>query len=218
LGMLRKLGYAAQPAVDGNEALKLMDLHDYDLVFMDVQMPGMGGMEATAKIRDGHAGSHSPDVPIIAMTAHATRQDRQACLDAGMDDYVAKPISSERIREAMDRVLGPGAVGHSGGFSMENLILMLGGDFDLAGEVFDIFMEDTGERLQNITGALHNYDFEFVVQEAGAIEGAAQNVYAREMAKMARDLVDAGEARQQEFAISLVEGMKEELGKIGATV
>jgi len=218
LGMLRKLGYTAQPAADGNEALKLMANQDYDLVFMDIQMPRMGGMETTGKIRDGHAGSHSPDVPIVAMTAHATRQDRQACLDAGMNDYVAKPISSKRIREAMDRVLGPGAVGAKDGFSMDNLVLMLGGDFELAGEVFDIFMDDTGERLKNITGALHNYDFEFVVQEGGAVEGAAQNVYAREMARMARGLVDSAEARQQDYGISLVEEMVEELEKIGATV
>jgi PAS domain S-box-containing protein len=218
LGMLRKLGYTAQPAGDGHEALNLMAEQDYDLVFMDIQLPGMGGMEATRKIRDGEAGGHDPDVPIIAMTAHATRQDRQACLDAGMNDYVAKPISSERIREAMDRVLGTESLVKRDGFSMEHLILMLGGDFELAAEVFDVFMEDTRDRLKNVMGALHNYDFEFVVQEGDAIEGAAQNVYAREVARLARELTGAAEMRQQEFATALVDDMIEELDRIAAKV
>ena len=74
----------------------------------------------------------------------------------------------------MDRVMGTESQVKRDGFSMEHLILMLGGDFELAAEVFDVFMEDTRVRLKNAMGALHNYDFEFVVQEAGAIECGAQ--------------------------------------------
>jgi len=218
LGMLGKLGHTAQSAGDGEVALKAMAAQDFDLVFMDIQLPGMGGMEITRRIREGKAGNHDPAVPIIAMTAHATRQDRQACLDAGMNDYVAKPISSDRIREAMDRVLGAGQAAAREAFSMDQLVLSLGGDFELAGEVFDVFMEDTRDRLKTATGALQNYDFEFVVQEAEAVEGAAQNVYAKEVARLARELAKAAEVRQQEFAVSLVEAIKEEMDRIASIV
>ncbi len=218
MGMLNKLGYAAQGATDGRDALRLLSETDFDLVFMDVQMPILGGLEATGQIRDGRAGGRNKHVPIIAMTAHATKKDRQACLDAGMDDYIPKPISSQLIQEAMNRTLSPAllerpaAVGEP--FSMEKLIFSLDGDIDMAGEILDVFVSDTHLRLNTITGALHNYDFEFVVQESGAIECGAQNVFAENIVTLTRDLVQAAEERQQEFALSFVEEMDQALEQI----
>jgi len=97
---------------------------------------------------------------------------------------------------------------------MEKLILSLGGDIDLAGDILDVFVSDTRLRLNAITGALHNYDFEFVVQEAGAIECGAQNVFTENMVNLSRDLAQAAEERQQEFALSFVEEMDESLERI----
>jgi PAS domain S-box-containing protein len=215
LGMLNKLGYGAQGATDGKEALKTLSETDFDLVFMDVQMPILGGIEATHMIREGEARGRNKHVPIIAMTAHATKQDRQACLDAGMDDYIPKPISSQLISEAMNRTLSPALlerpVEELEPFSMEKLILSLDGDIEMAGQILDVFLSDTHQRLKTITGALHNYDFEFVVQEAGAIECGAQNVFTRSVVTLSRDLAQAAEERQQEFALSLVEDMKHDL-------
>jgi signal transduction histidine kinase/DNA-binding NarL/FixJ family response regulator len=219
MGMLRKLGYAAQAAADGKEALAMIGEQDYDLIFMDVQMPGLGGLETTAMIRDGKAGKKIRKIPIIAMTAHATRQDRQDCLDAGMDDYIAKPISSQLIEEAMKRVFTTDVAVASEDaakpFRMEKLLQVLDGDVTLAGEILEVFMDDTTERLKNVTGALHNYDFEFVVSEAGAIEGAAVNVHADGMVQLSRALVTAAEVRQQEYSLSIVEEMQEHLESIG---
>jgi PAS domain S-box-containing protein len=218
MGMLKKLGYAAQGATDGKDALRLMSETDFDLVFMDVQMPIMGGLEATAKIRDGEAKGRNKHVPIIAMTAHATKKDRQACLDAGMDDYIPKPISSQLIQEAMNRTLSPALLERpaevSDPFSMEKLIISLDGDINMAGEILDVFISDTRSRLKTITGALHNYDFEFAVQESGAIECGAQNVFAENIVTLSRDLVQAAEERQQDFALSFVQEMDAALGKI----
>jgi len=218
LGMLNKLGYAAQGATDGKEALKTLSETDFDLVFMDVQMPILGGIEATHMIREGEARGRNKHVPIIAMTAHATKQDRQACLDAGMDDYIPKPISSQLISEAMNRTLSPALLERPivelEPFSMEKLILSLDGDIEMAGQILDVFVSDTNLRLKTITGALHNYDFEFVVQEAGAIECGAQNVFTKSMVTLSRDLAQAAEERQQEFALSLVEDMKNDLERI----
>jgi response regulator RpfG family c-di-GMP phosphodiesterase len=189
---------------------------------MDIQMPILGGLETTQKIRDGEANGRNKHVPIIAMTAHATKKDRQMCLDAGMDDYIPKPISSKLITEAMNRTLSPALLERpepvSDPFSMEKLILSLDGDIEMAGEILEVFVSDTKLRLKTITGALHNYDFEFVVQEAGAIECGAQNVFADQMVDLSRDLAQAAEERAQEFALSFVEEMEGGLGRISLKV
>ncbi|MEN8005866.1 MAG: ATP-binding protein [Candidatus Krumholzibacteriota bacterium] len=222
MGMLNKMGYAAQGATDGQDALRQLSETDFDLIFMDVQMPIMGGLEATAKIREGKAGGDKRNVPIIAMTAHATKKDRQACLDSGMDDYIPKPISSQLIREAMNRTLSPALLERPvevrEPFSMEKLVLSLDGDIEMAGEILDVFVSDSRLRLKTITGALHNYDFEFVVQEAGAIECGAQNVFAENMVTLSRELAQAAEERQQEFGLSFVEEMDLALEQIGQKV
>jgi PAS domain S-box-containing protein len=218
MGMLKKLGHAAEGSTDGKDALKRLSEADFDLVFMDVQMPIVGGIEATEMIREGKAGGRNKHVPIIAMTAHATKKDRQACLDSGMDDYIPKPISSQLITEAMNRTLSPALLERPEvviePFSMEKLIVSLGGDIDMAGEILDVFVSDTRLRLKTITGALHQYDFEFVVQEAGAIECGAQNVFTESMVSLSRELAQAAEERQMEFALSFVEEMDQDLERI----
>ncbi len=101
VGLLTKLGHRADVADDGREAVRLVDEGDYDLVLMDVQMPVMDGLEATRAIRalDGPRGR----VPVIAMTANAMTGDRERCLNAGMDDYIAKPIDRHRLDALLTR-------------------------------------------------------------------------------------------------------------------
>jgi CheY-like chemotaxis protein len=101
LAILEKLGHSVVLAVDGVEALaKWQD--NMDMIFMDVQMPEMDGLEATRRIRSREviSGSH---IPIIAMTAHAMKGDRERCLTAGMDDYVSKPVSRVKLAEVILR-------------------------------------------------------------------------------------------------------------------
>jgi CheY-like chemotaxis protein len=105
LRMLEKLGYDADVAANGIEAIKALELRPYDLIFMDMQMPEMDGLTATREIR--HQYPQAPEGPvIIAMTANALKGDRERCLDAGMDDYISKPIKKENIREAILRWFG----------------------------------------------------------------------------------------------------------------
>jgi CheY-like chemotaxis protein len=108
-GLLAKYGHTVVVANDGNEALAALEAQEFDLVLMDVQMPGMDGFEATAAIRarEKHSGRH---VPIVAMTAHAMKGDRERCLEAGMDDYVAKPISVKHLLAKIGAVLGASGV------------------------------------------------------------------------------------------------------------
>jgi CheY-like chemotaxis protein len=92
LGLLRKLGLGADVVANGAEAVLALAAAPYDLVLMDVQMPEMDGLQATRAIRDPHSAVRDHMVPVIAMTANAMQGDRQACLAAGMSDYLSKPI------------------------------------------------------------------------------------------------------------------------------
>ena len=99
--LLEKIGCLADTADDGFKGVKAVQEHPYDLVFMDMQMPGMDGLEATRQIRhqQGEAGPF-----IIALTANALGIDRQACYDAGMDGYISKPATLEKMRLAVEGV------------------------------------------------------------------------------------------------------------------
>ena len=97
---LQKLGYKAQAVANGREALAALDMGRWDLVLMDCQMPEMDGFEATQMIRSREAGSNR-HTPVIALTANAMAEDRDRCLRAGMDDYIAKPVK----RQDLDKML-----------------------------------------------------------------------------------------------------------------
>jgi CheY-like chemotaxis protein len=101
-GILRRAGHSVVVADNGRRALEQLDSHRFDLLLMDLQMPDLGGLETTAIIRerDRAAGVHTV---IIAMTAHAMSGDRERCLQAGMDDYIAKPVDGPILRDLVER-------------------------------------------------------------------------------------------------------------------
>jgi two-component system, sensor histidine kinase and response regulator len=98
--MLQKLGHTLVSAGNGNEALSLLAIQSFDLVLMDIQMPGMDGLTATRRIREDER-STQLHLPIIAMTAHAMKGDRERCIAAGMDGYVSKPISGPELEKSI---------------------------------------------------------------------------------------------------------------------
>ena len=103
--MLEKSGYSVITAGDGQETLKLLNEHDFDLILMDIQMPVMDGMEVTERIRAGQAGEPNKSTPIIAMTAYAMVGDREKFLAAGMNDYISKPVDLGNLKEVINRIL-----------------------------------------------------------------------------------------------------------------
>ena len=98
--ILEKLGYTCEIAANGIECLRLLEEQTFIIVLMDCMMPEMDGFEATRKIRT--SGTDYADIPIIAFTANAMVEDEQKCLDAGMNDYMSKPVNIERITEILE--------------------------------------------------------------------------------------------------------------------
>jgi CheY-like chemotaxis protein len=101
---LAKMGHSVVVVGNGKEALSLLATQPFDLIFMDIQMPEMDGLTTTARIREGETVTHT-HIPIIAMTAHAMKGDRQRCLSAGMDGYISKPISASELEIAIAEAL-----------------------------------------------------------------------------------------------------------------
>jgi CheY-like chemotaxis protein len=100
LQMLRKIGYEADVAANGFEVLEALERQPYDVILMDVQMPDMDGIEAARRIRKRwHDGPR-----IIAITAYALEGDRDKCIDAGMDDYISKPVQMEELQRMLGKI------------------------------------------------------------------------------------------------------------------
>jgi len=200
LELLRQRGHTAAVAADGAEALKALHREHFDAVLMDVQMPNLSGLEATRAIRDSEK-STGRHVPIVAMTAHAMKGDRERCLEAGMDDYVAKPIQAAELFAAVEGVTSPsGASGKSahpekaaaGGLDPKTVLKHFGGDAGLLHRLADIFRDDCPRMLTEIRKALKAGNAEAVARAAHALKGAAANFGVGDVVGTAKRLEAAG--------------------------
>jgi CheY-like chemotaxis protein len=146
---------------DGKQALAALEREPFDLIFLDVQMPEMGGFEATALIRESEraTGKH---LPIVAMTAYAMKGDRERCLASGMDGYVSKPIMAAELFRAIDEALATG--GHNLPVPANGLATKVfdhaaslertGGNEQLLGEMVSLFVTECPKWLQEIRKAI----------------------------------------------------------------
>ncbi|MDD8025135.1 MAG: PAS domain S-box protein [Acidobacteriota bacterium] len=209
LGLLAKLGYRADVAVNGREAIQALEKDVYDLVLMDVQMPVMDGLEATRSIRAGETGALNPRIPIIAMTAHALKGDRELCLAAGMDDYLSKPIAPQALADAIGKWvptaqerppgdLAPGgeipAAASPSVFDRPALTARLLGDADLVKAIIDGFLEDMPKQIQTLKGHVERHDAEAAGKQAHTIKGAAANAGGLALSAAAGEMERAGRA------------------------
>ena len=207
-GILNKLGFARiDIAANGAEAVQSLTDIPYDLVFMDVQMPERDGLAATQRIRTQFGGVTRHNVPIIAMTAHATPEDRDRCRAAGMDDYIAKPLDPEALRAALARWL-PGSArstpGHSAGtpadktdsaprvFNHQAILGRVLGDESLVRVLAEKFLEDYPGTLGKLRASLANRELKSSAQHAHTIKGAAANMSAERLQHAAAAIERAG--------------------------
>lgn len=199
LALLKKLGYRVDLANNGFEALTMLEQHNYNLVLMDCQMPELDGFAATAKIRSGSLPGIKADIPIIAMTANAMRGDREQCIEAGMDDYISKPVQPKELLEKINQWLssGRGSVAvddesslNSGDevFDEPELFQRLLGEEKLVKKIIATFLNDTPAQIQELRAALKVAETEKALRLVHNIKGSAANVSAKALKKAAMEL------------------------------
>jgi len=194
--VLQKMGHSSVVASNGREALSLAFSQKFDVVFMDVQMPEMDGLAATVAIRKAEksSGSH---LPIFAMTAHAMKGDRESCLQAGMDGYLAKPVrfsDLEQTLATLSNVKTSDKEASSVSFSWNRTEALerLGGDEDLLRELCQIFLEESPKTLRNLRQALAEGDAGAVMRAAHSLKGEVGYLGAGVASQAARKLEDMG--------------------------
>ncbi|HAX44159.1 MAG TPA: hypothetical protein DCY80_16555 [Solibacterales bacterium] len=194
LAVLRKRGYAVQVAANGQEALQLLDRQRFALILMDVQMPVLDGLETTRRIRANPALRH---LPIVAMTAHAMNGDRERCLEAGMNAYLAKPVDHVHLLAIVEKYLSEETapmewqaqpeVDHARRTSR-----LVDADPSLVGQMMHLFLQLAPERLDKLRAAAENCDGEQLRSDARKMHGAAQSIAAHEIVAAAIRLDEAG--------------------------
>jgi signal transduction histidine kinase/CheY-like chemotaxis protein len=195
--LLQRRGHKVTIAANGREAVDAAAHRRFDVVLMDVQMPEMGGFEATAAIRRHEQADGGARTPIVAMTAHAMTGDRDRCLAAGMDDYVTKPLDSRRlcavVEAAADARPAEPADEHDAQLSSEVLV-RVGGDRELLAEISRLFLDDAPKHLARIQQAIADGDADSLRRAAHSLKGAAANFEADRVVEAARALEEMGRA------------------------
>jgi signal transduction histidine kinase/DNA-binding response OmpR family regulator len=172
VGLLERRGHHVSVANNGREAVDAVMRERFDVVLMDVQMPEMGGIEATAAIRK-HEVTSGDHVRIIAMTAHAMSGDRDRCLAAGMDGYLSKPINQPMLIDVIEQGSDGERPAPRAAIDQAALLARVGGDVELMHEIIRLFMEDCPMRLSTIHAAIVSGDAEALRNGAHALRGAA---------------------------------------------
>jgi two-component system sensor histidine kinase/response regulator len=190
-GLLTRRGHIVTLAQNGREAIALLERDNFDVVLMDLQMPVMGGIEATEAIRVLEQGS-GRHIRIVAMTAHAMRSDHDRCLAAGMDGYLAKPVNPAllfaAVEHADDEERDLDVLPLPPAFDERELLDQLAGDRDLLTDVVRVFLEDCPVRLAAIESALSRRSADDLRASAHALRGAAACVSARALQQSATTL------------------------------
>jgi two-component system sensor histidine kinase/response regulator len=200
---LQKMGYRADIAKDGIDALAMLEHNDYALVLMDCHMPQMDGFETTARIRN-----RSDDkalIPIIAVTASGGSGERDKCLQAGMDDFLLKPFRKEELSDTITKWLPSASqseqAAKSGGVLSETAddvatgLKLLEEDYgkEMVLKVIEMFIPDAEERIARIDQAIKQEDFRALEESAHGLKSGAANLGAKEMSALCDQLETQGE-------------------------
>ncbi|HUZ46225.1 MAG TPA: response regulator [Terriglobia bacterium] len=179
--LLEKRGHQVEVAQNGMEAIAALETQPFDLVLMDVQMPGMDGFQATAAIREKEkaAGSH---LRIIAMTAHAMKGDKERCLAAGMDGYVSKPIDAKELFEVIEGTVAVPVVARqapeesiASPVNWDEALTRVEGDQQLLADMAKLFLDDGPKLFSDVRAAIAQHDSKVLERAAHALKGSIGN-------------------------------------------
>jgi hypothetical protein len=175
--LLEKQGHTAVVATTGREALEVLREQAFDVVLMDVQMPDLGGLEAAAALRAAERGT-GRHLPVVALTAHAMKGDRERCLAAGMDDYLAKPIKPQELGDVLARHFPPDAPpppeGEAEAEVLDEAAFLagVGADREFLPELVDLFLAQTPRLLQQARDAIDGRDAALLRRAAHTLKGS----------------------------------------------
>ena len=223
--LLEKRGHTVVAAHNGQEAVALLDnpaAGAFDAVLMDVQMPEMDGFQATALIREKEkaTGRH---LPIIAMTAHALKGDRERCLAAGMDGYIAKPIHPNELFDTIDALVTAPAGSRGDNlpgspeprvFDEAALLDRVGGDTQLLAQLVDVFLRDCPHLMEEIRKALEEQDAQTLERAAHALKGSVGNFAAQAAFEAALQLERIGRSEELAGAALALENLEREIARL----
>jgi PAS domain S-box-containing protein len=226
---LRKMGHTVEVATNGYQALGALDRNSFDVVFMDVQMPELDGIKATHEIRRReqerartNSSTPAPHLPIVALTAHALKGDRENCLAAGMDDYLSKPVRRADLLGAINRVLqrpaegdatqaGAAAIGH---FSRARLLDELQGDESALRRLLSLFLDNTPGLMERMRAAIQSGDAGALGMAAHTLKGSLLQI-GETAARAQAQRIEAMAARSELAEASrLLEGLTLEMQHI----
>ncbi|MEH1920643.1 GAF domain-containing protein [Nostoc sp.] len=233
LKQLQSLGYKADVVANGKEVLQLLEKIPYDLILMDCQMPILDGLETTKEIHrwqeDAFALGHRPVV--IAMTANVMKEDEQTCLNAGMDDYLSKPVFKEKLAATLEHWIGviasqqetivDGQVVSSTNNGIDELAIdweqlhqISGNDQEFELNLLQLCVEDIKPRLEIIEIAIAHHDFEQIAREAHHLKGASANIGATAMYLAANKLEQLANDQDLRGTTNLISELNEFVNRI----
>ncbi|MDY7107876.1 MAG: response regulator, partial [Planctomycetota bacterium] len=225
--MLEKRGHRVVVVSDGYRAVELASGEPFDLALLDVQMPEMGGFEATAAIRESERGT-GRHLPIIAMTAHALRGDRERCLEAGMDGYVAKPISAAALFDEIARLTPEAVTAGDGDFDEEedapvageklfdraSALRRIDGDETLLEELIALFISEYPKQRLAMRDSLKAGDLDALERTAHAVRGALGNFYAEPAGEAARRLEHVAASGEADAAKRALKDLERQVDRL----
>ncbi|OIQ98820.1 signal transduction histidine-protein kinase BarA [mine drainage metagenome] len=226
--LLERRGLRIDTVANGQEALRALETVPYDLVLMDVQMPVMDGLEATRRIRQAGSRVLNPEVPIVALTAYAMAGDRERCLEAGMDDYIAKPFSVQALEVVLRRWVGTGAarprIRHAGtegappeeastAFDRAGLLSRLGGDERALEKIVASFCAFVPGIVDELCTRLAGGDAQQISYSAHTLKGASSAAGAKDLAVVAAAIEAAARKGNLDDASEFVQKLDDELAR-----
>jgi signal transduction histidine kinase/DNA-binding response OmpR family regulator len=201
LKMIQLEGYNGDIAVNGKDGVEQFKKGKYSLVLMDMQMPVMDGYDAVKKIREFEARKKLDRTPVIAITAHAMKEDKKKCEDAGADDYYAKPINRKTLNIIFRKWL-PRKKQGAQPVNYQKMLREFSGDIDFLYEVIEAFIKKIRTEIPVIKDALAKYDYILVSNTMHSVKGGALNLTAEKLASAAKHL--------EEFASTATSGTNDE--------
>lgn len=226
LRMLSELGFQAEAVTDGNEAIEAVRNKKWDLVLMDVQMPIIDGLEATRQIREIR--DSASKIPIVALTAHALKEDKEKCLKAGMNDYLSKPINLKQLSKILDSWLNieaglkekkqPEVQPQKNVFDLQRFTEMSLGDISFQRELLMDFFEDLDQRLSKLNNFVKEKELEGLIKEVHTIKGSSYSLGAVRIGEEALGIELSGKSEDWDSILERMQTLKSTITETKETI